>query len=47
MVREDGATSVEYGLVLGGIGIVAVLVGPQLYQAFLTLLNAILDGMVR
>ena len=43
---EDGATAVEYGLVLALVGILFVLMGPELYDAFLALLDAILDGMV-
>ena len=43
---EEGATTVEYGLVAGLMGVVFVLAGPELYDAFLALLNDILDGMV-
>ena len=44
--NEEGATAVEYGLVAGLMGIVFVLAGPELYDAFLELLNDILHGMV-
>lgn len=44
---EDGATAVEYGLIAAGVGLAFVLAGPALADAFLSLLNAILDGLVR
>lgn len=43
---EDGATAVEYGIVAAAVGVVFVVAGPWLYDAFLALLDAILDGMV-
>lgn len=43
---EAGATAVEYGLIAGAVGIAFVVAGPSLWNAMLTLLDAILDGMV-
>lgn len=43
--REDGSTAVEYGLITGAVGIVFILVGPGLWQAFLSLLGVVLDSM--
>lgn len=43
---EAGATAVEYGAILGAVGIVFVVAGPTLWRAMLSLLDAILDGMV-
>lgn len=43
---EAGATAVEYGLILGAVGIAFVVAGPTLWRALLSLLDAILDGMV-
>ena len=40
---ETGATAVEYGLLAGAIGIVFVVGGPWLADAFLALLDVILD----
>ena len=43
---ELGATAVEYGLVVGAVGILMVLVGPQLVDGFRAFLGLVLDGMV-
>ncbi len=43
---ETGATAVEYGLIVGAVGIAFVVAGPTLWQAMLSLLDVILDGMV-
>lgn len=43
---QEGATSVEYGLVLGAVGIAFIVAGPLLHDAFLALLHVVLDGMV-
>ena len=43
---ETGATAVEYGLVLGAVGIVFIVAGPFLWRSMLSLLTVILDGMV-
>lgn len=43
---EAGATAVEYGAILGAVGIAFVVAGPALWRALLSLLDAILDGMV-
>jgi Flp pilus assembly pilin Flp len=44
--QEEGATAVEYGLVAGVMGIVFVLAGPQLWQALLSLLDAVLTAIL-
>lgn len=43
---QEGSTSVEYGLLAAFVGMVFVLAGPMLVDAFVVVLNAILDGMV-
>lgn len=44
--QESGATAVEYGLVVAAVGTAFVFAGPLLWDAFLTFLNVVLDGMV-
>jgi Flp pilus assembly pilin Flp len=43
---QDGATSVEYGLIAAFVGMAFVLAGPALWRVFLDLLDSILTGMV-
>lgn len=43
---EAGATAVEYGAILGAVGLAFAVAGPALWRALLSLLDAILDGMV-
>jgi Flp pilus assembly pilin Flp len=43
---QDGATSVEYGLLAALLGVVFIVAGPTLWQAFLNVLEVIFDGMV-
>ena len=43
---EGGATAVEYGLIVGAVGIAFIVAGPMLQDAFLELLDVILTGMV-
>ena len=43
---EGGATAVEYGLIVGAVGIAFIVAGPMLWQAFLALFEAILCDMV-
>lgn len=43
---QDGATSVEYGLIAGAVGIAFIVAGPMLHEVFLDLLDVILTGMV-
>lgn len=43
---ETGATAVEYGLIAGAVGLAFVAAGPALWEAMLSLLDAILTGMV-
>lgn len=44
--QESGATAVEYGLILVAVGIVFVTVGPLLADAFITILNVVLDAIL-
>jgi Flp pilus assembly pilin Flp len=44
LADEDGASTVEYGLLAAGIGIGLVAVGPALAEAFLRLLEMITGG---
>lgn len=44
--QESGATAVEYGLILVACGIVLVTVGPFLADAFITILNVVLDAIL-
>jgi Flp pilus assembly pilin Flp len=43
---QDGATSVEYGLIAFAIGIGLVIAGPVLAEAFLDLLNFIMEALL-
>lgn len=43
---ETGATAVEYGLIVGAVGITFIVAGPMLWDALLSLLDVVLDGMV-
>ena len=40
--EENGATAVEYGLIAGALGVVFVVAGPMLQDAFAFLLNVVL-----
>ncbi len=44
--QEVGATAVEYGLVVAAVGTAFVVAGPMLWNAFLSFLTVVLDGMV-
>lgn len=44
---EDGATSVEYGILVAAVGIALVASGPLLAEAFLDLLELITGGFSR
>lgn len=43
---EAGATAVEYGIISGTIALAFVLVGPDLAQAFISILNVVLDAVL-
>ena len=44
---EEGATSVEYGILAGAVGIALVAAGPMLAEAFVSLLELIVGGFSR
>jgi Flp pilus assembly pilin Flp len=44
LAAEDGASTVEYGLLAAAIGVGLVAVGPALAEAFLRLLEMITGG---
>ncbi len=43
---QDGATSVEFGLVAAGAGIAFIVAGPFLAEAFTDLLGVVLDHVL-
>ncbi len=43
---ETGATSVEYGIVAGLVGIAFVAAGPVLWDSLLVLFDTVLDAML-
>lgn len=42
---DDGLTSVEYGILAAFIGIAFIVAGPTLAEAFVDVLDAVLDSM--
>ena len=44
--NEEGATAVEYGLLVGGLAVLLAVAGPALADVLRAALGAIFDGMV-
>ncbi len=43
---QDGATSVEYGLIAAGAGVAFIIAGPLLTQAFTHVLDVVLTHVL-
>lgn len=46
LTADDGVTSVEYGIVAATVGVAFVAVGPTLWRSLLSLVEAVLDGIL-
>ena len=44
--NEEGATAVEYGLVVAGVAMAAIVAAPGLQEAFTDLLKLVLDTLL-
>lgn len=43
---EEGATAVEYGVLVAAVGIALVVAGPYLWQVMVQVLGQVVDGML-
>ena len=46
LANEDGATTVEYGILVATMLVVVIAAGPYLWKAMISLMGFILDDMI-